>query len=230
MNNQSKEIQMPDKRIKISIVEDNEFLRSAWKSTLEGVDDFIILGDYNSCESALSSSNLGNSDVILMDISLPGMTGIEGVFKIKKSFPGMHIIMITVHQDNQHIFDAICAGAEGYLLKSVSADEMVESIKQIIDGGSPMTPVIARKVIEAFHQPKANSKIDLNEKELQVLEYLSEGKSYKMIAEAMFLSVHSVRYYLRSIYEKLQVKSRAEAVAKGMKLQFLNPLKKLYLI
>lgn len=217
-------------QIKISIVEDNEFLRSAWKSTLEGVDNFLILGDYNSCEAAISSSDIGSSDVILMDISLPGMSGIEGVLAIKNDFPKVHIIMITVHQDTQHIFDAICAGAEGYLLKSVSSEEMVDAISQTIDGGSPMTPVIARKVISAFQQPKANNKIELNEKEQQVLEYLAEGKSYKMIAEQMFLSVHSVRYYLRSIYEKLHVKSRSEAVAKGLKLQFINPLKKLSII
>jgi len=219
-----------NKITKISIVEDNAYLRTAWKTELAKVSDFLILGDYNSCEAAIASNSIGKSDVVLMDIGLPGISGIEGVSIIKERFPKTNIIMITVHQDTQHVFDAICAGAEGYLLKSVSADEMVEAIKHTIDGGSPMTPVIARKVIEAFRQPKSNSKIALTDKEQQVLEYLAEGKSYKMIAEAMFLSVHSVRYYLRSIYEKLQVKSRAEAVAKGLSLKFINPLRKLSLL
>lgn len=216
-------------QIKISIIEDNELLRSAWKSALKDVDDFIILGDYNSCEAAFNTSEIGNSDVILMDINLPGMTGIEGVITVKERYPNVNIIMITVYQDTEHVFDSICAGAVGYLLKSVSAEEMIDAIKHAVDGGSPMTPVIARKVISAFHPAKAKKEIALNEKEQQVLEYLAEGKSYKMIAEEMFLSVHSVRYYLRSIYEKLHVKSRAEAVAKGLKLNFINPLRKLSL-
>ena len=216
-------------QIKISIIEDNELLRSAWKSALEDVNDFTILGDYNSCESAFNSSGIGNSHVILMDINLPGMTGIEGALTVKEKYPDVNIIMITVYQDTEHVFDSICAGAVGYLLKSVSAEDMIDAIKQAVDGGSPMTPVIARKVISAFHTSKAKNEVELNEKEMLVLNYLAEGKSYKMIADEMFLSVHSVRYYLRSIYEKLQVKSRAEAVAKGLKLNFINPLRKLSL-
>ena len=215
------------KIIKIIIVEDNSYLRTAWKTELEKIPDFLILGDYNSCEAAFESSDLEKSDIILMDIGLPGITGIEGVRVIKDRYPKVNIIMITVYQEDQHIFNAICAGAVGYLLKSVSPEEMIEAIRQAVDGGSPMTPQIARKVISAFQQPQTagSNQITLNEKEKKVLEYLAEGKSYKMIADVMFLSIHSVRYYLRSIYEKLHVGSRAEAVAKGLKHRLINPLR-----
>lgn len=218
---------IPDKFISISIIEDNHHLRSAWRSLLENVDDFILVGDYSSCEEALNTPKLADSDVILMDIGLPGMSGIEGVYALKQRFPNMNIIMITVHQDDQHVFDAICAGAVGYLLKSVTPEEMIEAVRQAMEGGSPMTPQIARKVISAFQQPQSGNaeKISITGKERQVLEYLAEGKSYKMIADRMNLSVHSIRYYLRSIYEKLQVGSRAEAVAKGLKQRLINPLR-----
>lgn len=218
----------PEKFISITIVEDNNHLRAAWCSTLDKVPDFVILGAYDSCEAALQAEDIGDSDVILMDIGLPGMSGIEGVITLKQRYPRINIIMITVHQDNQHVFDAICAGAVGYLLKSVNPEEMVDAIRQVMEGGSPMTPRIARKVISAFQQPQSrdSASIKLTEKEHLVLEYLAEGLSYKMIAEKMNLSVHSVRYYLRSIYEKLQVTSRAEAVAKSLKQRLINPLRR----
>lgn len=216
------------KFISITIIEDNNHLRSAWRSMLEKVGDFILLDDYNSCEDALKASDIGDSDVILMDISLPGMSGIEGVETILSQFPNINIIMITVHDDDDHIFDAIRAGAVGYLLKSVKPKEMLEAIRQVMDGASPMTPHIARKVISAFQRSaeNASSHMQLKEKEQEVLEYLADGKSYRMIAEEMNLSVHSIRYYLRSIYEKLQVSSRSEAVAQGLKQRLINPLRK----
>lgn len=219
---------LPEKFIAISIIEDNPYLRSAWRATLERVADFVILGDYDACEAALQAEDIGDSRVILMDIGLPGMSGIEGVALFKQRFPRVNIIMVTVHQDDRHVFDAICAGAVGYLLKSVSPEEMIDAVRQAVDGGSPMTPQIARKVISAFQQSPSSTadQPDLTDKERQVLAYLAEGKSYKMIADAMNLSVHSIRYYLRSIYEKLQVGSRAEAVAKGLKQRLINPLRK----
>jgi DNA-binding NarL/FixJ family response regulator len=219
---------MKKKFTAISIVEDNPHLRNAWKATLETVSDFLILGDYGSCEEALGAEDIGESDVILMDIGLPGISGIEGVKQLKKKYDKPSILMITVHDDDQSVFDAICAGAVGYLLKATSPDQLIEAIREAEKGGSPMTPNIARKVIAAFQQQprKKDEPVEkLSEQELQILILLSEGKSYSKIADTVFLSVHGVRYHLRHIYEKLQVKSRAEAVAKGLKMRLINPLR-----
>ena len=219
---------MKKKYIAISIVEDNPHLRTAWKAALDTVSDFLILGDYGSCEEALQAEDIGESDVILMDIGLPGISGIEGVKQLKEKYTSPAVLMITVHDDDQSVFDAICAGAVGYLLKATPPDKLIEAIREAEKGGSPMTPNIARKVIAAFQQQprkKNETAEELSEQELQILNLLSEGKSYSKIADTVFLSVHGVRYHLRHIYEKLQVQSRGEAVAKGIKMRLINPLR-----
>ena len=219
---------MQKKYIAISIIEDNHHLRNAWRATLETVSDFLVLGDYGSCEDALEAEDIGESDVILMDIGLPGISGIEGVRHLKAKYEKPAILMITVHDDDQYVFNAICAGAIGYLLKATPPEKLIEAIREAQKGGSPMTPNIARKVIAAFQQQprrKNESVEQLSEPELKILTLLSEGKSYAKIAETVFLSVHGVRYHLRHIYEKLQVQSRGEAVAKGLKMRLINPLR-----
>jgi DNA-binding NarL/FixJ family response regulator len=195
---------------------------------LDNVSDFLILGDYSSCEEAFQAEDIGDSDVILMDIGLPGMSGIDGVKQIKEQYPKPAIIMITVHDDDQSVFDAICAGAVGYLLKATPPDRLMAAIREAHEGGSPMTPNIARKVIATFQrQPERNNhqNEELSEQEQKILTLLAEGKSYAKIAETVFLSVHGVRYHLRHIYERLQVQTRAEAVAKGIKRRLINPLR-----
>ena len=143
-----------EKLIAISIIEDNAYLRDGWMSVLDGVADFLLLGSYESCEEAFSGSNIGQSDVVLMDIGLPGMSGTEGVDKLTEDYPDLAVIMITVHDDDHHVFDAICAGAVGYLLKHTTPLELIDAIRSAYNGGSPMTPNIARKVINSFQLQK----------------------------------------------------------------------------
>lgn len=216
----------PPEYIAISVIEDNAYLRSGWRAVLEDVPDFLILDDYSSCEEALQAQEIGESDVILMDIGLPGISGIEGVKILSEMNPSIAIIMITIHDDDRNVFEAICAGAVGYLLKSTTPEQLIQAIRDAHAGGSPMTPNIARKVIASFQKsvlPVAKQEITLSEQEQQVLAFLAEGKSYVKIADLTNLSVHGVRYHLRHIYEKLHVQSRAEAVAVGLKKRIIQP-------
>jgi DNA-binding NarL/FixJ family response regulator len=212
--------------VSVSIVEDNRFVRAGWEATLRSVPEFEVLGSYGSCEDALQSNTLHDSDVILMDIGLPGMSGIEGVKRIKKRKPSPTIVMCTVFEDDQNVFDAICAGAAGYLLKKTLPGELINAIKDAATGGSPMTPNIARKVIASFQRPAAKTSAQeeaLTEREREVLEQMAQGKSYAAIARDLFLSVDGIRYHIRHIYEKLQVHSRSEAISLGLKSRLIQP-------
>ncbi|MFQ5584986.1 MAG: response regulator [Calditrichia bacterium] len=218
---------LPSKFTAVSIIEDNHYMRRGWRAILDAVDDFVVLGDYENCESAFAAPDIGDSDVVLMDIGLPGMSGIEGVKYLQERNPGMAIVMCTVHDDDQNVFDALCAGAVGYLLKKTPPDELVAALRNAANGGSPMTPNIARKVISTFHlspaTPEKEATDRLTEREQQVLEQLAGGNSYAAIAEALDISLNGVRFHIRGIYEKLQVHSRSAAVAKGLKKRLLRP-------
>ena len=208
--------------IKITIVEDNVYARKGWETALNADDYFIVLDSFSSCEDALKSSSVKKSNLILLDINLPGMSGVQGAEKLSNINPDALIIMITVQDDDKSIFGSLQAGAVGYLHKSVSPGELVDAIKVAVEGGSPMSPQIARRVLKSFHKFKPQFNDDrLTEKEENILNLLAEGKSYKTIANEIFLSVNGVKYHIRSIYEKLQVNSRAEAVSKGRKLRIL---------
>ncbi len=211
--------------IKITIIEDNIFARTAWETALSSEEDFVVLELFSSCEEAIESESIKKCDVILLDIGLPGISGIEGAEIFSSINTNALIIMISIQDDDKSIFGSLQAGAIGYLHKSVSPEELIDSIRLAVKGGSPMTPQIARKVLKSFHKFKPRYTEDnLTEKETTILTLLSEGKSYKKIAEEIFLSVDGVKYHIRSIYEKLHVHSRAEAVNKGQKLRILSKL------
>ena len=211
--------------IKITIIEDNIFARTAWETALSSEEDFVVLELFSSCEEAIESEAIKKSDVILLDIGLPGISGIEGAEIFSSINNNVLIIMISIQDDDKSIFGSLQAGAIGYLHKSVSPEELIDSIRLAVKGGSPMTPQIARKVLKSFHKFKPRYTEDnLTEKETTILNLLAEGKSYKKIAEEIFLSVDGVKYHIRSIYEKLHVHSRAEAVNKGQKLKILSKL------
>lgn len=209
---------MKNELIKISIVEDNKYMREGWESILDMEEDFVVIATFEDCESAISSEAIGRSDVVLMDIELPGMSGIDGVEKLMKDHSGLNIIMATVFDDNQNVFDAICAGAIGYLLKKTEPKDLCLAVRTAMQGGSPMTPEIARKVIKLM-QPKRDGKdkIDLTDRESEILKELVTGKSYQAIGKSIHLSEDGVRYHIRNIYKKLHVNSRSQAVAKGIK-------------
>ncbi len=205
--------------IKICIIEDNEYMREGWQTILDFDPELCVIGVFGSCEDALKSDELPKTDILLLDIQLPGINGIEGVKIIKQKHPDIIVLMVTIHDDNERIFNAIKNGADGYLLKKVSPVELVAAVKVAYKGGSPMTPNIARKVLNSF-QKQHSPAVELSDTEKKVLKCLAEGLSYKSISNQMFLSVDGVRYHIRHIYQKLEAKNRSEAVAKG--INFIN--------
>lgn len=209
--------------VRITLIEDNIYARTAWETTLSSVEDFVVVGSFSSCEEATENDVIKNTDVILLDIGLKGINGIKGAEILSSINPKALIIMISIQDDDKSIFGSLQAGAIGYLHKSVSPEELIEAIHLAVKGGSPMTPQIARRVLKSFHKYRPTHEDDkLTDKEQTILNLLAEGKSYKKIAEEIFLSVDGVKYHIRSIYEKLHVHSRAEAVSKGQKLRLLS--------
>lgn len=212
--------------IHVLIIEDNKFIRQGWKLTIDNEPYFKVVGAFDTCEDALKQGDFENTDVVLMDIGLPGMSGIEGVKRIKADYPDIVIVMCTVHDDNEKIFEALCAGAVGYLLKKTPPEALLKSIREAYEGGSPMTPTVARKVIASFQQAsaeKGESAIKLSDREEQILQLMAKGKTYADIAYEIFLSVDGVYYHIRHIYEKLQVHTRGEAVAEAIKKKLIPP-------
>lgn len=203
--------------IRISVVEDNADYRDGLFQILRNSKGFRSLGLYESVEEAMK--NLVEVDVVLMDIGLPGKSGIEGVRFIKKKFPATQVIMLTVFDDDRNIFDAVAAGANGYLLKNTPPQRLLASLEEAVGGGMPMTPMIARKVIEMFKKqiPPQREEYALTPREQEILGQLVEGLNYNMIAEKLFISLDTVRNHIRHVYEKLHVHSKSQAVAKAIK-------------
>lgn len=200
--------------INVSIVEDDKLIREAIRDLIKETNGFNCSGNYGDCESAIEDLKNNRPDVMLMDIELPGISGIEGVKKIKEIYPKTDIIMLTVHEDLSLVFQALTAGACGYLDKSASEEKIIESIKEISDGGAPMSYKIAKLVVSSF-QKKSESV--LTKREFDVLDQLCKGHSYKEIAYKLFISVGTVRHHIKNIYYKLHVHSKSEAVAKALK-------------
>ena len=210
----------------VSIIEDNRYFRTGWEAILRTDPEIAVNGSFASCEEAFADTTLGESDLCLMDIGLPGMSGIEGVSHIRKRFPGVAVIMCTVYDDDDSIFRSLCAGAVGYLLKKTDPADLIRSLKDAASGGSPMSPNIARRVISSFQTaPKepALPEDQLTEREQYILQQMALGKSYPTIAGEVSLSVEGVRYHIRSIYIKLQVHTRSEAIAQGLKDRLIHP-------
>ncbi len=200
--------------IKVSIVDDDERLRVQLVRTVNRFKNCRCLSEYVSAEDAIDGIPGDAPDVVLMDINLGGMSGIECVGKLKARHPEIEFIMLTVYQDTESIFNSLAAGASGYVLKRAAGDELEEAIDQVLQGGSPMTGPIARLVVRAFLQPAEieNETDKLSPREQQVLELLAEGQLYKEIADQLEISYSTVHNYIRRIYQKLQVRSRAQAV------------------
>ena len=204
----------------ISIVEDNDKLRGTLAKVLDRAEGFKCVSDYGSAEDALADLPKVKPNVVLMDINLPGMNGVECVRKLKVLLPQTQVMMLTVYEDTDNIFAALAAGASGYMLKRTPAKELIEAIHEVLRGGSPMTTHIARKVVLSFQKTAATAAktagelSELSEREQQVLDLLAQGLIYKEIAEKLEISYETVHTYIRRIYEKLQVRTRTEAVAK----------------
>jgi len=202
--------------ISVSIVEDDASVRKILTGWLRRAKNFTCASEHSSGEEALNHLAAVKPDVILMDINLNGMTGIYCVSRLKPLMPDTQFLMLTVYEDSGHIFEALAAGASGYLLKRTPREELLASIKQIHEGGAPMTSYIARKVVHAFHREQAD-KVglpDLAPREWQVLQMLARGFAYKEIADALAISISTVNTHIHRTYEKLHVRSRGEAVAR----------------
>lgn len=206
--------------IKISIVDDNQKLRESITTFVAGTPGFRCVSSYSSAAEALERLPQDQPDVVLMDINMPGMDGIDCVARLKSKQPGMQIVMLTVYEDTDKIFRALAAGANGYLLKRASPAKILEAIRDVNAGGSAMTSSIARKVVASFQQaaPVAPPKTHLSPREQEVLDCLAKGMTYKAIADQLGISIETIRTHLKRIYEKLHVQSRTEAVAKYMRL------------
>lgn len=206
--------------ISVSIVEDNEQLRNTLARLLNRADGFRCLSQYANAEAALEGLPNDRPDAVLMDINLPGMNGVECVRRLKQTAPGIQVIMLTAYEDTQNIFNALAAGASGYLLKRTPRAELLTALQEVIRGGSPMTTHIARLVVQSFQksQPAPQpAEANLSVREQEVLDCLSQGFLYKEIAEKLGISYETVHTYIRRIYEKLQVRTRTEAVAKFLR-------------
>ncbi|HEX4824742.1 MAG TPA: response regulator transcription factor [Candidatus Polarisedimenticolaceae bacterium] len=212
-------------RARVAIVEDQRALREGLRALVGGTGDFEIAGAYGSMEEALPAIESKPVDLVLADIGLPGMSGIEGVRRLKAQHPSMQILMITVYADNEHVFEAICAGACGYLLKDTPPGKLLDALREVQGGGAPMSPEIARKVVEMFQRvapPPSTAGHNLSPREVEVLKLLAEGHVYKTAAAKLDLSVDTIRFHIRNIYEKLHVHSKSEAVLAALRAGILS--------
>ncbi len=205
--------------ITVSIVEDNDQLRGTLARVISRAEGFRCLSQYPNAEAALESLPKERPNVVLMDINLPGMNGVECVRRLKPLLPESQVVMLTAYEDTENIFNSLAAGASGYLLKRTSSAELLAAIKDVQKGGSPMTTHIARKVVQSFQKAGASPHPteNLSAREQEVLDCLSRGFLYKEIAEKLGISYETVHTYIRRIYEKLQVRTRTEAVAKFLR-------------
>jgi DNA-binding NarL/FixJ family response regulator len=201
--------------VKIVIFEDNDKLRDSLVALFRGMEEYEVAGDYNSCNEAATIARVYQPDVVLMDIDLPGESGIKGVGLIKEARPQTAIIMYTVFEDDEKLFQCLCAGANGYLLKKTSPAKLIDAIEEVMAGGAPMSPVIARKVLDTFQHGKKN-RYELKPREIEVLQLLIKGYRAKMIAKELNMSFDTARYHLKNIYQKLHVNCGKEAIAKAL--------------
>ena len=205
--------------IKVAIYEDNDALRESLSFLVMGTETLELTGAYPDCSKVMDNCADSTPDVILMDIDMPGITGIEATAMVKAKFPGINIMILTIFEDASKVFEALCAGATGYMLKKSTAVEIIEAISELHKGGSPMTGEIARKVLAFFNQPLIAKSNDyaLSQRELEIVKRLVEGDSYKMIADNCFISIGTVRFHINNIYKKLQVNSKSEVVIKAIR-------------
>ncbi|MEZ4874610.1 MAG: response regulator transcription factor [Flavobacteriaceae bacterium] len=205
--------------MKICIFEDNTHLRESLQLLIDATAGFHCVGAFPNCKNLLEKFSDVSCDICLMDIGMPGISGIEATKIIKESYPEIQVLIQTVFSDDDNIFKAICAGASGYILKTSSPAEYIQAIKDVKSGGAPMSPSIASRVLQLFKlnfQPLTKEEYHLTDKEKLVLQQLVEGKSYKMIADELTISVETIKTHMKNIYAKLHVHSSTEAVSKAL--------------
>ena len=212
-------MQTTTKPLRVVIIEDLREVREGLKALINGTQGFVCVATYASMESALARIEKDTPDIILTDLGLPGMSGIEGIERLRQIFPDAPIIALTIYDNDKEIFNALCNGANGYLLKNTPPARLLESLQEAVEGGAPMSPQIAGRVIKLFREfrPPESSDYHLTPQETELLRLLVEGHHKKTAAKEMGISFHTVSFHLKNIYEKLQVHSKSEAVAKTLR-------------
>ena len=215
---------MPREIIKAAVIEDQRDIREGLAMLINGTPGYLCTGSYRSMEDALENLKDNPPDVVLSDIGLPGMSGIEGIRILKDRHPELSLVMLTVYDDDDRIFDALCAGACGYLLKRTAPARLLESLREAVSGGAPMSPEIASRVISLFREfrPVERADYDLTPHESRLLNLLVQGHNYTTAADELKVSYNTVKFHMRHIYEKLQVHSKSEAVAKALRERLLS--------
>ena len=210
--------------ISVGIVEDQRRTREGLRSLIDGSIGFRCVGAWSSMEEALAARLNPSPDVILTDIGLPGISGIQGIPELRRLHPEATLVVLTVYEDNERVFEALCAGATGYLLKNTQPARLLECLRDAVGGGAPMSPEIARQVVELFRRfkPPERAHYDLTPHEVRLLRLLVEGHSYKSASRELQVSVNTVAFHVKSIYTKLQVHSKSEAVARALRENLLG--------
>jgi len=199
--------------IYVATIEDDDDIREGLALLIDSSEGYRCAGAYRDCETALKDIQDNPADIILMDIELPGISGIDGIRRVKQLIPQTDIIMLTAHYDDEMIFDALCAGASGYLIKTTPPKKLIDSIREVHEGGAAMSASIALKVIQSFQKTPLET---LTQRESEVLAQMCKGKSYKMIADHLHVGIETVHSHIKNIYKKLEVNSKSEAVAKAL--------------
>jgi DNA-binding NarL/FixJ family response regulator len=209
--------------LRVAIIEDHREFRDYLTALITGTEGFRCTGSFRSVEDALGRINADAPDVVLIDIGLPGMSGIEGISLLKERHPNLLMLTLTVYDDDDRIFDALCAGASGYLLKKTQPARLVESLRETAQGGAPMSPEVARRVIRLFREVRPPQRADYNltGHEIRILKLLVEGHNYKTAAAKLGVAPTTINFHLQNIYQKLQVHSKTEAVAKALRNRLL---------
>jgi DNA-binding NarL/FixJ family response regulator len=212
------------KQIQTAIIEDDPVARECLSLLIDGTPGYGCADTFGSVEDALVGGFAVEPDVLLLDIHLPGMVGSEGAKIFREKYPKMQILMLTIYAEEDKVFESICNGACGYLLKKTPPARLLEAIREAHEGGSPMTPEIARKVVSLFRQTAESEEMveKLTPHEIRLLKFFAEGYSYQDAAEQFKVSIHTIRNYIRSIYEKLQVHSKSEAVSKALRFRLIS--------
>ena len=201
-------------RSRIVIVEDNEVVREGFSLIINSVSKYYVVSSYNNAEDAIKNLKKDKPDIVLMDLELPGMNGIDAIAVIKKANSNIDLIVNTIYENSELVFQALCAGAAGYITKNTSHTELLTALDEVVNGGAPMSSRIAKMVVSSFQK---NPNSPLSHRETEVLELLSVGKSYSMIAQELFITKETAKSHIKNIYSKLQVNSKSEAIAKATK-------------
>jgi len=214
----------PVSSIRVALIEDQRRTRDGLRWLIEGSAGFECVADWGSMEEALDAPQLQHPHVILLDLGLPGISGIQGIVPLRELYPEARIVVLTVYEDNERVFDALCAGAAGYLLKNTPPAKLIEALRDAVSGGAPISSEIARRVVELFRRfrPPEKAQYDLTPHEIRLLKLLVEGYSYKTAATKLGVSVNTIGFHVQNIYGKLRVHSKSQAVARALRENLLR--------